>query len=287
MMWLALILLAVVFGGARSIMDKKFVDDPLEYLVVRGGIISILVLFLTPWVTFSIEPLLLTIIAANALVAVIGWEYQMKSMKHTDISIVEPLMNLTPLVVLVFSFLTMGETVSLIEFGGIMLIVLGTYVLEMDHTHSGIFGPIKKMMESKYITYLLVSIFLFGICFTIDRYMLVNHMDTFSYIFYLWIFMFLGFLALYFMNHDASNLKAAVKKQAPALSLPAMAHVAAFIFFYLGMELAPAAGLAVAIFRLRSLITTIEGGLMFHEKHLMKNSLACTIMVFGTALLVL
>ncbi len=58
------------------------------------------------------------------------------------------------------------------------------------------------------------------------------------------------------------------------------------IFFYLAME-RHTAGIVAAIFSTHSFILTVEGGLFFHEDHLLHKSIACAIMLVGAVMVII
>jgi len=89
------------------------------------------------------------------------------------------------------------------------------------------------------------------------------------------------------MDYGFKNIKKVAKTQGLQIFGAAAITMITIFFLYTALETAASVGIVVAIFRLRSLVTTIEGGKFFHETQLLKKSIACTIMIIGAILVVL
>jgi len=288
MTWLLFALLAMFFGSLREITQKRALqgEHTMEFLVVRSFFMLILSFLLLPFVDLNVSWRAAGLIAIVAILACIAMVYRNKSLKHMEISELQPLMNLSPVFVLIIAFIFLGEKLSVVQLGGFFLIVAGTYILEIDHEHHGILSPIKKIFKSKYHLMVIFAGFLFAITNTLDRFILTDHTDPFTYLFIVWNMINIIFISYHALKYNFRGIKMVLKVQGKKIFWPALFSLFMVLFFYKALEIAYAS-IVVVIFRMQSIITTIEGGKFFHEEHLLKKSIACGIMTAGAILVIL
>ena len=168
---------------------------------------------------------------------------------------------------------------------GILLLILGAYVLEA-HKHIFDFKKhLKNILKSRYIIYVIIASFLYGISRTGEKY-LTGLATPFTILIFLDIFIAINFLAVYFLkfNHNV-NLKEGFRKYGYFIALAAFFTVLADITYFYALSLT-LVSLVLPIKRISTLFDTIIGGELFKEKHLLHKGLACLIMLFGIYLIV-
>ncbi|WP_439488985.1 EamA family transporter [Algoriphagus sp.] len=93
----------------------------------------------------------------------------MKAIKRAELSVTVPLVTLTPLFMLLSSPILIGQFPSFMGIGGILLIVIGTYLLNMEGSRSGFLAPFKNLIYSQSSRYMLIVAFLWSITANIDK----------------------------------------------------------------------------------------------------------------------
>lgn len=78
---------------------------------------------------------------------IINYILYLKAIAGGDVSLVLPLMNFSPLVMLVTSPLITGEVPSIMGAMGMVLIVAGAYAMHVSATHKGLLAPFRAIWE--------------------------------------------------------------------------------------------------------------------------------------------
>lgn len=134
-------------------------------------VISVL---LAPVVFFytGLEPMsirfLLALFSGSVLQLVVLLLY-LKAINISPLSRVIPLVALTPLFMLLTSPIIIGEFPGLLGMGGIVLIVLGTYVLNLGENRKNFWAPFTYLITDKGSRYMLLVAFLWSITANIDK----------------------------------------------------------------------------------------------------------------------
>lgn len=283
-MWVVLVLISAVLFAVANIV-RKFVltkEHPLEFLAARGFFTIIVLFFLIPWVDMSIDFRVLGLIYLSSLVATIGYYYQTKAQRHTDISALSPLQNFSPLILIVFAYLFLGETITIVQFLGILAIVAGSYILTTHRIHP-LLVPLSSIKRQYWLP-VIFSVVILAVAAALDKFLLgFTHPAT--YLFFGWLFMNINYIMIDWWLYDWKHLIVDFRKGWFWLLLAAATSVASFLLFYEAIS-APAVlvTLALPLKRVSTLIETLFGGTLFHEKNLPRKLFACLIMLVGVVL---
>lgn len=287
--WVIFILIAMVFTAFESLISKKILskEHAMEFTAVFGLFFLIVcspLFFFIDYSLISFKALVLIFLAT--LFSVMGAIFMHKSMRHTDVSTVMSLWVLGPGFVAVSAFLFLGEKLTYMQMSGIVLLIVGAYVLESKN-HQKIFDPFKMLFKKKYLRYVLISLFIFAFAATIDRYVLarlnmqINAFIAFSALFYA----FFSFTALNLFHNGLKGMKNGIKNVGWLVLIIAFFSLLTSFFQAKAISLAPV-GLVLTVKRLATLIVIIIGGEMFHENHLLKKCISALIMISGVLLIV-
>lgn len=93
----------------------------------------------------------------------------LKALKISQLSTVIPLIALTPLFMLITSPFILGEFPNLSGLAGIVLIVAGTYVLNIGDNRGNIWAPFTFLITNKGSRYMLIVAFLWSVTANIDK----------------------------------------------------------------------------------------------------------------------
>jgi transporter family protein len=289
MNWLFFAALSVAFAVIREITQKEALqhEHTLEYLTVRSIIIATICLGFIPAVDFSLPLRAYALLAIGATLITAGIIYRNRSLKHEDISIVQPLMNTQPLFLTLVAFIFLGETLSYLQLGGILLLVAGTYWLELDHTEPDLLSPIRNINNSRYAKYVLGAAVILAFANTIDRYVLTTYTDWLSYYVIIWLMISAMMIIWQWLNYGLSTIGHVMHDHGKEIIWPSLLSMGMVLALYKSLAMAPAASLVVAIYRTQSVFTTIKGGQFFHEDHVHRRGAACTVMALGAILIIL
>ena len=289
MIWIILAFATAIFNSAAMIAQKKVLleEHAMEFSAVFSLINLILSLPLIYFIDFSkLTFNLIAIIFLIAWISSVAFLLIAKSVRHMEVSFVAPLLVIEPGITSIVAFFSLNEVLSLWQIGGISLLILGSYVLELEKK-SRIFDPLKKLIKLRYAKYILIAILMYSITAVAERYILVAYdLQVSAYIFLVHIFLALHFMIMLSTFHDGiKGIKNGFKKAGLPILLVSFftvihrfTQIAAFKLAYVGIVL--------AIKRTSSLLTVIIGGELFHEKNIMRKSIATAIMIIGAVLIV-
>ena len=284
MIWQIYAFLGALTLSLIYIIEKKilFREHPLNFCTILAlfSVITSFVLF--PYINLNIDKSLFVIIYISS----IGWTfsgwYLAKAMHHMQLSHSTPLLNFTPAVVVILAFIFLRDLLSLKQFFGIGLLVIGAYVLE-THKRKDLFHPFRSLLKSKYGSYIILSIMISAVSSILDKFIL-GFIGSLTYIFTIQIFILINFIALtYIFEGGLTPTKLGIKKIGLWVLLLAILTVSRRVLTAEAISLTHV-GLVIAILYTSTLITVIFGGKLFHEKHLLKKTLAVIIMLAGVFL---
>lgn len=92
-----------------------------------------------------------------------------KAIKISDVSVVVPLVSFTPAFLLVTSPIILGEVPSPLGMFGVMLVVAGSYFLNIREKEKGFFKPFKYLLKDKGSRYMIIVAILWSISSNFDK----------------------------------------------------------------------------------------------------------------------
>lgn len=182
-------ILSALFESLRNVSGKLGLKDMDEYLVTWAFGFFALPFLVFPYIFMSIPSLgnqywiaLLSDGTLNVLATIL----QLKAIKNSDLSLTIPLLSFTPLFLLIMSPLILGQYPTFLGIIGVILIVIGSYVLNIKRRilttqmrNSDYLEPFKAMVEKKGPKLMLIAAFLLSITSTIDKIGVLNSSPLF------------------------------------------------------------------------------------------------------------
>jgi len=288
MIWYVLALISAFLTSIMTLINKKILikEHAMEFATVFSILNVILSFSIIKKVEFSIPTNLLFLIFISAFLGTFALLYILKAMRHMEISSAVPLTNLSPVILAILSFFILKEAITNKQIFAMCLIIIGAYVLEVDHNTSNLKEPFIKIFKSKYIHYIFLAILLYSFTSIIERYLLTHGISPYTYIFAVQIFIMINFIFLIIVFHDGlKGIKSGLKKNWKwILLLSAITLIDSIVLFNaFVLAFVP---LVISIKRLSTLFTTVIGGGLFHEKGLLFKIIACLITLVGASLMI-
>lgn len=286
MSWYLLALLAAIFWGIYSIIQKKALEktDPLSFLVFLALIISFLSLpiILTRDI-FIFTPFEMLLMVIKSFFAGLFLLYIAKALKKMEISEFAPFLSFSAVIVLILSYFFLNEKVGPVAMLGVFMIVFGAYVLELK---DGFLSPFRAIRENRGIHYVFIGIFFGSIVAIIDRFLLVRGPDILSfYALHNILIMLVVVLFSFFRKNNLKKLKMINKKTMLLILVAAIFYLIGDFSYLLALSIpAGMVALVISIKRISILVSTVVGGGLFHEKRLIQKSMAAMIMLIGAFL---
>lgn len=210
--------------------------------------------------------------------------------KH-NLSMVAPLLNLSPVILLLFSFTFLGEVTTIKHFIGIFLIVGATYYLQVvlshhqtKHAHKKHWYQIKRK-DAYFFGTVVAMLITVSLTAVVDKILLqeVNWQTNLFFLSFIILF-------LYSLMKGPKKLVESVKlfKKHPVTIGFVILNTLSTMFVLLAIAIPSAlVSLIIPLRRTGTLFTSIFGGLLFHEDHLLKKAISVAFMIVGVVLIVI
>lgn len=203
------------------------------------------------------------------ILGALGNYYIIKALSLGELSSLAPINSYKPVVALLIAFLYLKETPSLFAVFGILLIILGTYVLY-----------IKSECNQKALFYRILALMFSGSeAVFIKKIILLTNLPT---SFSLWAISGLVFSLLFVMYSKHKLTFPNIKYQGLLiLSVALMQYSTNFVFSKINVAY------ALALFQLSTVLSVFLGVNIFKEEGLKRKIIASLIMIFGAVVIIL
>ncbi len=172
MTWLIFAFLTALFESLKDLFSKLGLRQINEYIIAWSFLVFALPILLPLLLITGIPELstryfmaLLIGSSINSTVAVL----YMKAIKLSDLSVTVPLVTFTPLFLLITSPVIIGEFPEPLGLLGVVLIVMGAYMLNIKEQKQGWAAPFRALLKEAGPRLMLLVAFLWSITANIDR----------------------------------------------------------------------------------------------------------------------
>ncbi|MFA6553024.1 MAG: DMT family transporter [Patescibacteria group bacterium] len=219
-------------------------------------------------------------IAAATIVATTTVALYFRALHTTDLSLTVPMLSFTPVIMLLTSYVLLHESVSWGGFAGIILIILGSYTLNIND-QKNLLAPFRAMWHNAGVRAMLLVAVLFAVGAPLDK-LIVRESDPF---FGAAIIYFLLAVTCYAISRSINEpaldrsprLWRSLLFGSLALSLVAISINLAYTY-----QIVP---YVIAIKRLSIVFSVIIGGLFFREKNWRWRLAGAIILVAGAIII--
>lgn len=298
MLGFTLALGTAVLKAATDVAFKtasRTVPHDVTLLVVQRAVEAVLafvliLVLLAVWDTYQVSlmpllnPYFILLVLASVTINGLALYLNIKALRMSDVSIVSPMSQLTPAILLVTSPLMLGESVSYLGGVGVLLVVAGSYVIGISAAHGVAFSfwrPIAALASDIGVRYALLASVLYGVTSNIDK-LGVQASDPF-----VWTCVAATTLALVVGSTLAitnRNTLVLTKSQFRAASIPGFTSGIGSILQMIAISIW-AVPYVIAVKRLSALFSVFSGWYWFNEQHVGWRLVGALIMVSGTALI--
>ncbi len=283
-MWLLLSLTAALFTSLTDVLGKKIISRCGAYVVVWGMNLFAMPFLLAsactqPWPVLG--PLFGMVLMAQGFMVVIASVLYFKAIEVSDLSVTIPMLAFTPLFLVITAPLMLGEFPNPLGLGGIFLIVLGSYVLNITQLYEGYLAPFKALVKEKGPRYMLMVALLYSVCANIDK-IGVHQSSPLVWAAALNIVLTIGLGLI--MLRRTRDVAERIKAGGKYLFFLGIVNAVALIANMAAIQLA-LVPYVIAIKRLSVFLTVLVGFAIFKEKGFRERSIGAMLMVLGAALI--
>lgn len=279
-MWYLVAILSGFFMATADALSKRTASRTPALLLAWIREAYALPFLLPLLLIIKIPPLDLTfflaILACVAMDLVTTFLY-MRAIQIAPLSLTVPYLGLTPLFLLLIPTLVLGEKLSLPGIAGVVLVSLGTYVLQIDRLRDGIFKPWVAIFQNRGSFYMLIVAICYAITATLGKLAIQHSSPLFMTIVYFTL-LALGYIPFVLIT-TRGKLRPLVAapfnylKIGLAMALMAVAHFTA-------ISHVPVAYM-ISLKRLSLLFAILYGYFWFKEQKLRERLLGGAFIVLG------
>lgn len=212
--------------------------------------------------------------------------FSMYAIKTSPISLISPISSFNPVFTTIIAFVALHEILNPAKILGIVIIVLGAYLLNVSELKGGMLLPFKKLFTNKGVLFFLLANLIWAITPIFQKQAIFQTEPVIplfaSFFEGLVVMAFFIPLVLARTRSKSAQIKKSWKLLLLLGSLGALAQWAAFTAFSLA-----SLGAVTAIFKLSTLFTIILGGVFLKEERIKERFLGASVMVIGAILLAL
>lgn len=290
-MWIALALISALSQAGRIAVGKKLTNNisalETSWLMSVFSIPFLLLLIgkLQPLPFHDPKFIIATIIATCGFA--IGNILLTRASEISPISLTAPFLTLTPLPMILIEFIVMGTLPTKYGVLGVLLIIIGSYVLNISENKQGVLGPIKAIGKERGSLLTIYTAMIFSIGGVLDKYA-IELSDPYSYL-ALWTIVgaTLNTLILIITRKKLNILNSQEIKN----NFPTILFIGFLIFItsasnFIAYPMSFASYI-LAIKRTSVLFSVILGWTFFKEIKIKERLIGTTIMVIGVAIIAL
>lgn len=286
--WFALTLLSAVSLAAADAFTKRFFSDchGWDLVVVRFGAPGIMLLPLVlAYPIPDVPPVFwawMTLLVPLELAAM--WLY-MLAIRDSPLYLTLPYLAFTLVFNVLTGYLVLGETVTRQGFAGVSLVVLGAYLLNLDHvrrgTVAGWLAPLRAIVHERGSRLMLVAALIYSVTSVLGKYVMQYATPLSFGPFY---FAVIGCVAVAgALLWRPAGLTALARRPAPLLLVGVMMSLMVVTHFIAIARVEVAYFITVK--RSSLLFAILFGALLFGERHLARHFVAGSMMVAGIGLI--
>jgi len=297
MEWYTLALWSALFSSLSMIVTKKTLmkEHAMEFATVFSLSMLLFSLPLFFVADFNITLQNWAILIFGSIISAIGFLYLTKAVRHMEISEASPIFSFDVAFVAIIAFFFLGEMITTKQIGGMGFILVGAYLLEFRHIKgkkAELLYPLKVMMRSKYIHYILLGLALYAISGVIIRFLLntanPNAINPYTFLLVHHFIIFLVFVCMIHKFHNGmKGIKHGMKSAGKYIFLAAFVLFISRVLMVHTLTIPTAmVALVLSVKRMSSLFATVIGGEIFKDHHLKKKIVASIIMIIGAIIIV-
>jgi uncharacterized membrane protein len=284
-MWVIFAVLNPILDASRNVFSKK-ASLNVDSLVVSWINNFIPLLFCLP-IPFFIEinfneEFILAIIISGTINTAAAILYH-RAISKGDISTVVPILSFTPLFLLITSPLIIGEYIKWKGIVGIILIVAGSYLLNVNLKKEGIFSPLKSLLKNKGTRYMLIVSFILSISANFDRKG-IESSSVLQYLLFINIYITIG-TTIFSISKGKFSLQAVWSERKNLFFVGIITSMAYFVHMTaLSMTLV---AYVIALKRTAGMISVFLGYFFLKEQNIKERLIGSTIMFTGVLFIVI
>lgn len=293
-MWVLLAIASAITHSAGMIIEKKTLlkEHAMEFCAAMS---LFAMLFTLPlWFYFDTGAISLEMTGwtlAGAVVTGLALLFMAKALRHMALSFTSPFIAFGPLITALLAILFLGEKLAWMQLAGVLIIIAGTYMLA-SHSHENLFEPFKHLFRIPHMKFVWLGLLFYALTGLVMKHCVGEQglrMDPLAYIALMSFFLGVFFVLSMLLFHDGFHgIGVGLKKNRVWLSGVAVMHLATNMLVIFGLAIPGVMlSLFIPLHKLNALFSTMIGGELFHEDHILRKAIAATVMIVGVIFIIM
>jgi drug/metabolite transporter (DMT)-like permease len=285
--WVVLSLISAFTLATSDALTKKALAQSNEYLVAWFRLLFSLPLLLILWVFVPVPEIDNGFYKAFLLalpLEIIAIVLYIKALRMSPLSLTLPFLSLTPVVLILVSYIILGEKVSFQGGIGILFLATGSYTLYLPKIKGGIFEPFRAITKEKGSLLMITVAIIFSITSSLGK-MAIEHSSAlfFGITYFIAVTICFAPIAL---TMGSPALKGFIsQRQFKALLLPGFFLSVMIATHMIAVSLTKVAYM-ISIKRTSLIMGVIYGYILFKEKNIKERLTGATLMLVGFVMIV-
>ena len=281
MSWFVYAFVCALSLATADALSKKALDDNIDSSIVawvRTGYTLPFMAFIIPFIEKpELDSIFYMAIFLAVPLDIIALLLYMKAIKVSPLSLTLPFLSLTPVFLIGTSYIILGERPDKSGFIGIVLVVIGAYLLNVHTISRGLLEPFKAIAKEQGSVLMIIVAFTFSIGACIGK-IAVQHSNpiffsvVYSFLLSLFLFLVISFRNKQFLSKVTSR---------PILFLLIGILITIMIITHVKAINLVEVAYMVSVKRLSILFGVIYGVVFFKETNIKERLLGATVMVSG------
>ncbi|MDY6896746.1 MAG: EamA family transporter [Cyanobacteriota bacterium] len=286
MSWFFFAISTAFLESVKDIFNKKTVSQIDEYILVFSfnlltAIFTLPLLFFNNIPTFGNN--FIYALIAIGFFNTIAFLLFFKAIKASDLSIVAPITTLSPIFLLITSPLLVGEFPNFIGILGILIIVIGAYVLKFQDKTSGYLAPFKSLFKETGSRLMFGVVLVWSITANVDKIGVQNSSPIlWTITAHLSVAVFILPIVFWKSKINIQNIKSNFRN----LILIGLINTLAILCQMSALQLA-LVSFVIAVKRTSALFNVLWGWLIFKEQGIKERIVGSMIMILGVVVITL
>ncbi len=286
MSWIYLALLAAISESLKDLFSKQGLQTVSPQLVALAACATpipllLIIVLLTDSVPLLGSGYLWALLLGGSLNVLAMFQF-MRALQASDMSLAVPFISFTPIFLLITSPLLVGEQSSAQDIAGIVCIVAGAYVLQIQSVHRGLAAPLLAIFREPGPRRMLSVAFIYSLTSNFDKIGVQNSSPLFWSLSISSV-MTIGFiLLLRFFPHQ--NVPVPPASTMGILLLIGLFQSIGLIVHNTALNLGPVSSV-IAVKRSSILFAVMWGGVFLKERDVGKRLAGALLMVVGIGIL--
>jgi len=284
--WIIYALLTALFFATSDALAKKALTSRDEYFIAWIRLVLALPLLIISLFFIEIPQLdrtfwLATLIALPLEITAIV--LYTKALKASPLTLTMPFLSLTPIFLIIVSYLILGERVSLQGGIGIFLIAVGSYILNIHTVWSSLIEPIRAIFREKGSVMMIIVAFIFSFTSSLGK-MAIEHSSPVFFGSFYFILVTVLFTPIA-LSKNSQKILFNKRDVFPLIAI-GVTYSLMIIFHMIAMSLANVAYM-ISVKRMSLFFSILYGYLMFKEERIRERAIGSVLMFAGFVFIVL